>query len=201
MQAPLRNYEIIVLNVEKFIYEVHDNTMVVEYCYPYPRPMVTVDIALFSMIDGCPGIVLVKRKKEPFANIWALPGGFVEPEEELHVAAHCELQEETGVICDTLFQMGAIGTPGRDPRGRTITIVYSGYQTFSQAVACGSDTTDAQWFLCEYLPQLAFDHALIFQFVVYKWMASTMFSQLFPRQFREKLYRIAEKNRWKDSWE
>ncbi|MCB1196297.1 NUDIX hydrolase [bacterium] len=175
--------------------------MVAEYCYPYPRPMVTVDSALFGMIDENPSILLIKRKNEPCCNMWAFPGGFVEPEEELHAAAHRELEEETGVTCTNLFQMGAIGTPGRDPRGRTITIVYSGYQSFPQTHIFGSDATDAQWFSCEHLPRLAFDHALILQFVMCKWLDSAMFTQLFPHRFKEIMHKLAEENCWKASFD
>lgn len=89
------------------------------YCYDYPRPAVTADVVCFSQIDGL-RVLLIKRGGEPFEGQWALPGGFVDIDEDLEDAARRELKEETGLEMDSLKQFRCFGAPGRDPRGRTI---------------------------------------------------------------------------------
>lgn len=129
--------------------------------YDFPRPAVTVDISLFRVAKppGCLQVLLVQRGCEPFAGQWALPGGFVRENEDLSVAAQRELVEETGLTETNLHQVATIGTPGRDPRGHTVTVL------FATLVAgddwhpeSGGDAAAAQWFDVGALPSLAFDH-------------------------------------------
>src|SRR5436309_10210869 len=98
--------------------------------YDWPRPAVTVDIALFTVAGEGNHLRLralcVQRKEDPFRGGWALPGGFVRENEGLEEAARRELAEETGVRDAVLDQVTAVGTPGRDPRGHVITVVYAG---------------------------------------------------------------------------
>ena len=90
---------------------------------------------------------------------WALPGGFVEIDEDLHAGALRELEEETGLKSIALAQFKTYGTPGRDPRGRTISVVYYGLLTNeSQKIEAGDDAAEASWFELNELPELAFDH-------------------------------------------
>lgn len=132
------------------------------YTYDYPRPSVTVDAVVFGYEDGELRVLLIERAEEPFAGAWALPGGFIEMEEDLDAAVSRELLEETGLATSHLEQLGAWGTPGRDPRGRTITIAYVALVKLSgQTVAPATDAADAQWFSIDEIPTLAFDHAKI----------------------------------------
>jgi 8-oxo-dGTP diphosphatase len=140
------------------------------YIYNWPRPMVTVDAAVFTHSGGKIRVLLIKRGNEPFKGMWALPGGFVDIDEELDDAVVRELAEETGVTGVRLNQMHTFGTVGRDPRGRQITIVFMGIAKEEQTnLEAGDDATEAKWVDIEKLPEdLAFDHDEVIRFAVGK---------------------------------
>jgi len=132
------------------------------YTYEYPRPSVTADVLVFSIRDGALQILLIERKIEPFQGCWAIPGGFIHMDEDIHEGAARELAEETGLSGIALRQLGAYGAPDRDPRGRVITIAFLALVPSDDLVAIGgSDAQDAQWFAMDDLPALAFDHQTI----------------------------------------
>ena len=134
------------------------------YTYEYPRPAVTVDCLVFSRGQGKLWLMLIQRERPPFQGAWALPGGFVEIDEDLPDAAYRELKEETGINDIELDQLRAFGKPGRDPRGRTISIVYYGFVDPEKTTAtAGSDARNVDWFDINDLPPLAFDHAKIIE--------------------------------------
>ena len=98
-----------------------------KYIYEWPRPMVTVDAVVFCCpSEGKVKVLLIQRANEPFKGLWALPGGFIEIDEELDDAVARELAEETGLTGIELEQIHTFGTVGRDPRGRQISVVYMG---------------------------------------------------------------------------
>jgi 8-oxo-dGTP diphosphatase len=131
-----------------------------KYVYEWPRPMVTVDAAVFRFSRGKAWLLLVERKKDPYKGQWAVPGGFVEMDEELEDAVVRELQEETGLTGVALEQLRTFGTVGRDPRGRQITVVFMGIAPQGKTrVRGGDDAARARWFPIGRLPEnLAFDH-------------------------------------------
>ena len=131
-----------------------------KYTYDWPRPMVTVDAIVFAVDGEDIKVLLIKRGGEPFKGKWAIPGGFVEMDEELKDAAARELAEETSLTGIELEQMHTFGTIGRDPRGRQITIVFSGITgPENMDVQGGDDAEEARWFDINALPQeIAFDH-------------------------------------------
>ncbi len=92
----------------------------------FARVAVTVDVVVFTIRNDALHVVLVERGQEPFQGAWALPGGFVQPNEDLDAAAARELLEETNVSVGVpyLEQLGSYGSPGRDPRMRVITVAY-----------------------------------------------------------------------------
>ncbi|MFA6185683.1 MAG: NUDIX hydrolase [Phycisphaerae bacterium] len=129
-----------------------------KYVYDWPRPMVTVDAAVFDISAHPPRILLIKRGNEPFRGQWAIPGGFIEMDEDLADAAARELAEETGLTGVKLQQLQTFGKPGRDPRGRNITVVFWG-TTDKPEIKAGDDAAEAKWFSIYNLPEnLAFDH-------------------------------------------
>jgi 8-oxo-dGTP diphosphatase len=131
------------------------------YTYDYPRPSVTVDIVLITR-EAQPRVLLIRRKHDPFAGMWAIPGGFVDMEESLESAARRELAEETGVEIKHLEQLAAFGEPDRDPRGRTISIVFLGRVNSDRLKPQAQDDAAAVgWHSLHRLPPLAFDHAQI----------------------------------------
>ena len=132
-----------------------------KYCYEYPRPAVTVDAVVLVNKDGENSILLIERKHAPYQGFYALPGGFVEEDETLEEAIARELREETNLVLNNLKQFRAYSRPDRDPRGRTISVIFvSHIDAFPDAVA-GDDASAVKWFSLNHLPQLAFDHGEI----------------------------------------
>jgi 8-oxo-dGTP diphosphatase len=128
----------------------------------HERPAVTVDVVVVAGEEGRAHVLLIRRKRPPFAGCWALPGGFVAPHEPLEAAARRELQEETGLEALPLEQLSAFGDPGRDPRGWTISIAFLAHVRAEEAHAwqprAGSDAEAVGWFALDDPPPLAFDH-------------------------------------------
>jgi len=159
-----------------------------KYIYDWPRPMVTVDAVVFRFFANKAKLLLIERKNEPFKGKWALPGGFVDIDEELEDAVVRELAEETGLTGVKLEQMYTFGKCGRDPRGRMITIAFMGVvrssprkkaptegQTRTKA---GDDAENVRWFDLESLPaDMAFDHREMATFAI-------------GRLKRKKIYRL-----------
>lgn len=131
-----------------------------KYTYEWPRPMVTVDAVVFAISASRTEVLLVERKNEPFKGLWAVPGGFVEMDEELEDAVARELAEETGLTGVRLEQLRTFGKCGRDPRGRQISVAFTGTVTEGKdRVRAGDDAAKAKWFNVQNLPaEMAFDH-------------------------------------------
>lgn len=133
-----------------------------KYCYDYPRPAVSADCVVIDRNDK--KILLIERKNDPFKNMWALPGGFVEENETVKAGAMRELKEETGLNHIKMELIDVFSDPERDPRGRIITAAYLARvnNTDLKPVA-GDDAGKVQWFPLDDLPPLAFDHSLIIE--------------------------------------
>jgi 8-oxo-dGTP diphosphatase len=131
---------------------------------------VTVDVVLLTVRQARFSVLLVRRARHPERGRWALPGGFVEAEEDLDDAARRELAEETGLSELPpglhLEQLRTYGTPGRDPRLRVVSVAYVAFAPDVPAPIAGSDADLARFWPVSELgaregPQLAFDHARI----------------------------------------
>lgn len=148
---------------------------------------VTVDIVIFTIQSGVLRVLLVKRLIPPFPGQYAIPGGFVHEDEDLDQAALRELQEETGVTDVYLEQLYSFGAPGRDPRGRIVTIAYFALIYADRTLRAGTDAAEANWWSIHELPTLAFDHAQIVEYAVErlrnKLEYTTVGFQFLPRKF------------------
>lgn len=122
---------------------------------------VTADIVVEKA--GAREVLLIKRGKDPFKGSWALPGGFVETDEEAATAAARELEEETSVKLgrDELNFIDYFDAPDRDPRGRVISFAFGVKLNEDLDPKGGDDANEAKWFLLDELPELAFDHRTI----------------------------------------
>ncbi len=110
----------------------------------YPAFAVTVDIVILTMAESRLHVLLVNRGEEPFAGMWAIPGGFKRPAETLDEAAKRELQEETGVDAASLLtQFGSYGDPGRDPRMNVVTVAYLAVLRDVGEIVAGTDAAAA----------------------------------------------------------
>lgn len=168
------------------------------FCYEYPRPSVSVDCVIFGLDDSHElKVLLIQRKNDPYKNSWALPGGFIEMEEDLQASALRELEEETGVKDVFIEQLYTFGHPKRDPRGRVISIAYYALVNLSEhPVKANDDAKDVNWYQIEQLPELAFDHAEILETAIARLRAKVRYQaigfELLPENFTltqlQKLY-------------
>jgi 8-oxo-dGTP diphosphatase len=134
------------------------------YTYEYPRPAVTTDV--FVLARDTKKVLLIQRGKEPYKGHWALPGGFVDMDEDLPAAALRELEEETGINSLSVKQFKTYGAVDRDPRHRTISVVFTGICDSIIPVQGMDDAADARWYSIDDLPQLGFDHSKIINEVI-----------------------------------
>jgi 8-oxo-dGTP diphosphatase len=155
---------------------------------PKPLALVTVDVVIFTVREEALQVLLVQRGAAPFRDRWALPGGFIREDEPLEEAALRELEEETGVREVYLEQLYTFGEPGRDPRGRVITVAYFALiASDRQTLAAGTDAAAARWWPAGAPPPLAFDHREILDYAVErlrnKLEYTTVGFQLLPAKF------------------
>ena len=125
-------------------------------------PALTADVVALAG-DPPRSVLLIQRRHDPFAGLWALPGGFVDAGERVAHAAARELAEETAIEADAsqLELLGVYDTPGRDPRGPTVSVVYLLRTGAELEARGGDDARAARWFAADALPALAFDHPLV----------------------------------------
>lgn len=153
-----------------------------------PELPLTVDTVILTVLEGKLQVVLVKRLDQPFAGQWALPGGFVRPEESLEDAALRELREATGVEELYLEQLYTFGEPARDTRGRVVSVAYVALIAADRCPLTPHRLeAEARWFSVYELPEMAFDHgemlSVALERVRTKLEYTTIGFQLMPRTF------------------
>lgn len=156
--------------------------------YRYPRPALTADAVVFSIMDDQLQLLLIRRGGAPFADYWALPGGFCQEQEPTELCVLRELAEETSVANIWMEQLKTFDTPGRDPRGWVVSVAYVALIDGAQVRLSGaSDASDARWWAVRTLPQLAFDHDQIVSYALLrlrnKLRWANIGSQLLPARF------------------
>jgi len=170
------------------------------YSYPYPHPAITTDIVIFTVRAEKLEVLLIRRKLQPFKGQWAIPGGFLDLNEDLDTCAARELQEETGIRDVYLEQLYTFGKVGRDPRERVVSVAYYALAPMDdQNIQAGDDAAETAWFDVENLPVLAFDHVEILnlarQRLADKMEYSTVGLQLMPDRFTltslQQVYEVA----------
>jgi 8-oxo-dGTP diphosphatase len=159
-----------------------------QFSYRHPHPAVTTDIVLFTLRAEKLQLLLIRRRNPPFQGGWALPGGFLDMDEDLAECAKRELEEETGIKNVYLEQLYTFGKPNRDPRERVISVAhYALIASDRITLKPASDATEAAWFAFDELPELAFDHREIVEKaherLVAKLDYSTIAFQFMPKQF------------------
>ena len=131
----------------------------------FPPFAVTVDMVLLTVTDGRFSVLLVERDTHPFRGFIALPGGFVQPDEDLDAAAVRRLEQETGVRRNAAYveQLGAFGAPDRDPRMRVVSVAYLVFAPDLPAPRPGAGTRSVAWVPVQEVrrDRLAFDHARV----------------------------------------
>ena len=161
------------------------------YTYTYPRPALTVDCVIFGLDAHSRDlrVLLIQRRDAPFQGHWALPGGFVNMDEDTETAARRELWEETGVRDVFIEQLYTFSAPNRDPRGRVVSVAYLALvNTEAHTVQAGDDARAAEWHKAFALPEnLAFDHAEILKMAIQRLQNKVRWQplgfELLPPQF------------------
>jgi len=150
------------------------------------HPAVTVDLVIFTLSEQDLQVLLVRREQWPFKDRWALPGGFVQQEEALGMAAHRQLLEETGVSDVFLEQLHTFGHPSRDPRMRVVTVAYYALVP-ADKLPPSREGGSVRWWSIYQLPELAFDHDRILDLALgrlrRKIMDTNVAFQFMPKKF------------------
>lgn len=150
----------------------------------FPRPLTTVDIVIFAVMDDALHVLLVQRPAaagEPFPGTWALPGGFVDiaTDKDLQACAMRKLKDKTGVVSPYLEQLGSWGSATRDPRGWSATHAY--FALLPARPGEGGHAADTQWFPVvadKVKPRLAFDHGEILEAAVLRLRGKVEYTSL-----------------------
>jgi len=128
---------------------------------------IAADAMVFSNGGEYLQLLLIKRKNDPFKGMWALPGGFVEDDEELEAAAIRELEEETRLKLSAMKQLHTFGKVGRDPRGRTVSATYYAFvNAADHKVEGNDDAAEAKWVNVKDITEMAFDHMEVLEFAL-----------------------------------
>ncbi len=168
--------------------------------HPRTFPALATDVVVLRFKSGWIELLLIKRKHDPFAESWALPGGFVNENESPLKGAKRELAEETGVSDIPIYELGLFAEPGRDPRGWVASAAFIALAPAETAHLAGDDAKEARWFRLKERPELAFDHDQIVERAIQRlrtWtQVDTTALELLPQDFRTKQARYLYSQIW-----
>ena len=120
---------------------------------------------------------LVRRIREPYKGLWALPGGPIRADEDLEVAARRNLRDTTALTPRYLEQLYAFGTVNRSPADRVVSIVYWALVQSSEA-AVAAESDNVRWFDADAVPRLAFDHNTIVDYALWRLRTKLEYSRI-----------------------
>jgi len=154
----------------------------------YKYAAVATDVVIFTVVRGELKVLLIKMKKKPYTNKWALPGGLVHAEESVDDAAKRILEEKTGVSKVYLKQLAAFGRVGRDPFGRVVSVAYFALVSSDKLkLKTTEEYSDVAWFDVKKVTDLAYDHDEILRTAVSQLKGELMYSKisagLLPTEF------------------
>lgn len=148
----------------------------------YPVILVTVDTVLLTFDDNQIKVLLVKRANLPEIGKWGLPGGFLNTtrDESLEAAASRSVKEKTGVNPSYLEQVGTTGNAERDPRGWSISVVYSALMPYQSGQQHVESVSEVAWVAVNHLDtsMLAFDHLQLINATLQRYKQKALYSFL-----------------------
>ena len=144
--------------------------------HQYRNPALAIDLIVFGYSENALSVLLLNRKDEPYKNGWVLPGAFLQMEEAFQDVCTRVLQTKLGISELYLEQLYTFDKPGRDPRGRAVSVAHYALvnpQKFS--LTAGTMTNDVKWFPVHKLPTLGFDHKEIFGAAIQRLKAKILY--------------------------
>ena len=158
--------------------------------HEFDVPLCTVDMAVFSLIDNELNVLLVYRDEHPCKERWALPGGFIDLKKDKspEAAAHRKLKEKTGLSSAYLEQVETIGSPKRDARGWSLTVLYFALVDITRVKLPETGKKSVWTPVSELKPRsLAFDHGKLIDVAMNRLRAKATYTalpiELMPSEF------------------
>ncbi len=154
----------------------------------FTHAVIATDIVIFTIKDDDLKVLMIKMKKDPFKNLWAVPGGLVKVDESVDSSAKNHLRNKTGVGNVYLEQLYTFGGVDRDPLGRVVSVAYFALVPGDNLqLKTTADYEDVDWFSVEDLPGLAYDHKKVIKVAIERLRAKLEYTNivysLLPREF------------------
>lgn len=126
----------------------------------YKNQGIHVIASIFTIEKGITKVLLIKRKNEPYKDLWALVGGALYNNEELIDGINREIKEKTGIKDIEIYFSNVFGEVNRSPLKRMIAVTYIGIIDSKRVefLKNTQKTTDADWVPIDSIPKLAYDH-------------------------------------------
>lgn len=155
----------------------------------YKNQGIHVISSIFTVEKGVIKVLLIKRNNEPYKDKWALVGGALYNNENLDDGMMREIKEKTGIEGIDIYFSNVFGEVNRSPVQRMIAISYIGIIDSHKVSVLKKtiNTSDADWFKIDDIPDLAYDHNEILQSSINtlrnKITTTDILKSLFPNGF------------------